>query len=120
MMVKRKMKPEKRTEKRVPSIFAINIKHNDRFFSGISQNISKNGIYVEAIEMKRIKNREISLTLAIDRKLYQLKGEVKWTRSLASKKSKKALIGMGIRLSEAPADYLNYVEYIKRSSREIH
>ena len=113
----KKTKANKRAEPRIPSVLTTNIKYNDKIFSGITQNISKNGIYIEAIEMSSTKNREISLILAADRSIFQLKGEIMWTQPLSGKRSKKTLTGMGIKLSEVPSGYLNYVEYIKYSNR---
>jgi hypothetical protein len=113
----KKMKPDNRTEERVPSILTISLKYDDRIFSGITQNISKNGIYIEAIEMNSSKNREISIMVAAEKNLYQLKGEIMWTHPLSDKTSEKSLTGIGIKLSEVSAGYLNYVEYLKHSNQ---
>ncbi|MCK4836048.1 MAG: PilZ domain-containing protein [Candidatus Aminicenantes bacterium] len=114
------MKPNNRAEERIPSILTINLKYNDRIFSGMTQNISKNGIYIEAIEMNSSKNRELSIMVAAEKSLFQLKGEIIWTQPLSCKSSEKSLTGIGIKLSEVSPGYLNYVEYLKYRNRNNH
>lgn len=83
---------------------------------GIISNISKNGVFIESNNTLDISS-EISLVLAIYNELYPLKGEVRWVKRPGDKVPEDIPIGMGIRIVEAPVEYLNYVEYIKYQSR---
>lgn len=102
-----------RGELRLNYCLTINIKYNGRVFSGITQNISKNGMYIEAIDIKSSKDQELSIIAAVERSLYQLRGEIAWIKNLPIKTTKKSLQGIGIKLTEAPVEYLNYIEYLK-------
>lgn len=83
---------------------------------GIIANISKNGFFIESNRILDISS-EISLVLAIYNELYSLKGEVRWVKRPGDQFPEDIPTGMGIRIVEAPVEYLNYVEYIKYQSR---
>lgn len=83
---------------------------------GIIANISKNGFFIECNRILDISS-EISLVLAIYNELYPLKGEVRWVKRPGDQFPQDIPAGMGIRIVEAPVEYLNYVEYIKYQSR---
>jgi hypothetical protein len=109
------MNSNNRGEPRLNHSLTVNIRYNGQVFSGITQNISKSGMYIEAIDIKSSKSQELSIVAAVDRNLYRMKGEIAWTRNLPIKASKKSMQGIGIKLVEAPTEYLNYVEYLKYS-----
>jgi len=110
------MNSNKRGEPRLNYSLTVNIKYNGQVFSGITQNISKSGMYVEAIDIKSAKSQELSIVAAVERNLYRMEGEIAWTRNLPIRASKKSIQGIGIKLIEAPSEYLNHVEYLKYSA----
>jgi len=110
------MKSNKRGDPRLNYSLTVNIKYNGQVFSGITQNISKSGMYIEAIDIKSAKSQELSIVAAVERNLYRMEGEIAWTRNLPIKAAKKSIQGIGIKLIEAPTEYLNYVEYLKYSA----
>ncbi len=105
-----------RVEPRLNYCLTINVKYKGHVFSGITQNISKNGMYIEAIDIKSSKDQELSIIAAVERSLYQLRGEIAWIKNLPINTTKKSLQGIGIKLTEAPAEYLNYIGYLKYSA----
>lgn len=106
----------KRIEKRLDkSLLAYSDGEGDALL-GIISNISKNGIYIETNTAVDPEN-EISFVLAVYNELYHLKGEVRWTKHPEESSPEDIQPGMGIRITEAPVEYLNYVEYIKYQSR---
>lgn len=79
---------------------------------GVISNISRNGIYVESSVVYNPES-ELSLVLAVFNELYHVKGVVRWVKRPGDKLPTDIPIGMGIRITEAPDDYLNYVEYLR-------
>jgi len=122
-MLKRKtltQQEDKRTEIRVPINLTVNIRYNGQVYSGQTQNISKYGMYIETIGLSGKKDREISIMMAADGTLHRLEGEIVWINRKSPKKTEKSLRGIGVRLTEAQADYLNYIEYLKHDSQFVH
>jgi hypothetical protein len=109
------MNKDNRKEVRLPHSLTVNIRNNGQMFSGITQNISKNGMYIEAIDFESFQDRELSIVAAIERNLYYLKGEIAWTRNLPLRESPNTMQGVGVKLIEAPSAYLNYVEYLRHA-----
>lgn len=111
------MKTNGRIEERILSNLTTNVRYSENVYSGEVRNISKNGLYIEAINILIGKIQEIQILLAIDKELLTLHGEIVWHKALLCKSSENTLEGIGIRISEAPAEYLNYVEYLKHLNR---
>ncbi|MCP5108044.1 MAG: hypothetical protein GY950_31950 [bacterium] len=110
----------KRIEKRLDKSLLAYSDGNGSDLLGIISNISKNGIFIETNSIEELKS-EISFVLAVYNDLYQLKGEVRWAKHPGDRDPVDIPSGMGIRITEAPVEYLNYVEYIKYQSRHsIH
>lgn len=109
----------KRSEKRVKKNLLV-YKDNGGFeLLGVSANISKNGLFVESPYTVAL-DSEIKLTVAIDNELFKIKGEIRWNKRPGDKYPQHIPAGMGIRITEAPAEYLNYVEYIKHQCSGIY
>lgn len=122
-MLKRKSpvsQDDKREEIRIPINLTVNIRCNGKVFSGQTQNVSKYGMYIEAINFTGKKDREISIMMAADNILHRLEGEIVWVNRKSSTKSEKAFRALGVRLTEAQVDYLNYIEYLKHDSQFVH
>ncbi len=106
----------KRIEKRLEKSLLAYADSDGSELMGVISNISKNGIYIETKTAARL-DSEISFVLAVYNELYHLKGEVRWAKSPADRFPEDIPPGMGVRITEAPVEYLNYVEYIKYQSR---
>ena len=89
----KKMNSNNRNEPRLNHSLTVNIKYNGQVFSGITENISKSGMYIEAIDINSSKNQELSIMAAVDRNLFRMKGEIAWTRNLLEKNSKRPYRG---------------------------
>ncbi len=104
-------------DKRYNKKFIINIDHNGTEQIGITSNISENGIYIELNE--NIPNNSIIiLLLAIDDELYEMRGEVKWSKRVSEKDAPHVLKGMGVKIVEANPEYINYVKCLKYDNSE--
>ena len=111
------MKTNGRTEERIMSNLTTNVRYEGNVYSGEIQNISKQGMYIEAIGITIKKSPEILILLAAEKSLYKLKGEIRWSKTLRCRSDEKSLYGMGIKITEAQSEYLNYVEYLKHLNR---
>jgi Tfp pilus assembly protein PilZ len=106
----------KRIEKRLEKSLLAYLDGDSDALLGVISNISKNGIYIETNTAMELES-EISFVLAVYNELYHLKGEVRWIKRPDELSPEDIPPGMGIRITEAPVEYLNYVEYIKYQSR---
>jgi hypothetical protein len=110
------MNSTKRIEKRVKKNLLVYRDNGGFELLGVSANISKNGLFIESPYTIDI---DSELLLAIDKELFNIKGEIKWFKTPDDKYPEHIPAGMGIRITEAPAEYLNYVEYIKHKDNNI-
>jgi len=106
----------KRIEKRLEKSLLAYSDGDGSDLIGVISNISKNGIFIETRTVEE-PDSEISFVLAVYNELYHLKGEVRWTKHPEDSFPEDIPPGMGIRITEAPVEYLNYVEYIKYQGR---
>ena len=106
----------KRIEKRLEKSLLAYSDGDGSDLIGVISNISKNGIFIETRTVEE-PDSEISFVLAVYNELYHLKGEVRWTKHPEDPLPEDIPPGMGIRITEAPVEYLNYVEYIKYQGR---
>lgn len=83
---------------------------------GVISNISKNGLFIET-HSTFLPETEISFVLAVYSELYRLKGEVRWAKHPGDAYPLELPAGMGIRITEAPVEYINYVEFVKYQMR---
>ncbi len=102
-----------RSETRYEKNLTASIKYEDKVFSCITKNISKSGIYLEAIGFDLKTERDISISIVGDDTLFELKGEVIWSRMISAEPSLSKIVGLGINLTEVPPEYLNYIDYLK-------
>lgn len=112
------MQSLKRIEKRVKKNLLVYRNNGGFELLGVSANISKNGLFIESPYTIDIAS-EILLAIAIDKELYKIKGEIRWIKTTNDKYPEHIPAGMGIRITEAPADYLNYVEYMRHQNNYI-
>ena len=109
---------KKRTESRLKKSLLAYTNKDDFELLGVISNISRNGIFIESSKNFDLGN-EISFVLAIYDELYDLKGEIRWKKTEDNHEIANISTGLGIRLTEAPVEYLNYVEYIKYQMRNL-
>ena len=102
----------KRIEKRVEKNLLVYRDNGDFELLGVSANISKYGLFIESPYMIDI-DSELLLAIAVEKELFKVKGEIRWLKSPDDEYPEHIPAGMGIRITEAPAEYLNYVEYLK-------
>jgi hypothetical protein len=108
------MEQDKRKEKRIKKNLLVYSDNGSFDLLGVSANISKNGVFIEAPQPGSAEN-EVSIVIAVDNELFKLKGEVQWLKGPGDREPAHIPSGMGIRITEAPAEYLNYVEYLKHT-----
>lgn len=111
------MRTNCRVEVRIPSNLTANVRYLGNVHSGEVRNISKRGLYLEAIDITIGTEQNIQIWLAVENELFTLNGDVVWFKALPCKSSQNTLHGIGIRIHEAPAEYLNHVEYLKHLNR---
>ncbi len=83
---------------------------------GVISNISRTGLFLETRNVFD-PDSHISFVLAVYNDRYELEGEVMWSKRPGEVQPKDIPHGMGIRIVDAPQEFLNYVEYIKYQSR---
>lgn len=101
----------KRKDERLQKKLMVSIDDEGADTLGLTNNISKNGLRVNS-NKKLKEHREILVSIAVPGEVFNLKGEVIWCKESATKND-NIPDSIGIRIIEAPAEYLNYIEYIK-------
>lgn len=105
---------EKRSEERVKKNVLVYSNNGSLELLGISANLSRNGVYIESPNPGiGLVNGEVSIIIAVDEEEYNIKGEIRWLKQPGDKEPEHVPSGLGIRIVEAPAEYLNYVEYLR-------
>ncbi len=100
---------KQRREHRVEKKLMISFEGNDFDNLGVTEDISKFGMKVAA-RKELPTHQEVEISIAIPGEVYKLKGEVVWCRGPSDNDIPDEI---GIKITEAPPDYLNYVEFIK-------
>jgi len=100
-----------RSEGRFNKNLTASVRYKERVFSCITKNISRTGLYVEAIGLDLNSDREVSISLVGEDSLFKLGGEIIWNRTIPSGQGLASIEGLGIKITSAPTDYLNFVEY---------
>ena len=103
---------EKRGEKRIKKKLLLNINGEDFVELAITSDISKNGLFIESANILPL-NKEIVVLLKTEEDLFDLTCEVKWIKRPSKLFFKDKKGGMGVKIIEAPVEYLNYVAYTK-------
>jgi len=101
---------QKRNEKRKDLKLKVLFGENDCENVGFTSNISKHGMYIES-ESARAYEHEILLMLNANEQVFRLRGEVRWRMEApAPGHGGKIIEGMGVKIVDAPQEYLNLVE----------
>lgn len=101
---------QKRIEKRKQVKLMVLFGDNKCEHVGFTSNISKHGMYIES-DITHPFKREILMMLTANSQVFNLRGEVRWRMESPSPgKGGKIKEGMGVKIIEAPQEYLSLVE----------
>lgn len=100
-----------RSEGRFNKNLTASIRYKDRVFSCVTKNISRTGLYIEAIGLNLNNDRNVSVSLVGEDSLFKLGGEIIWNKTIPCEPGLSSIEGLGIKITDAPVDYLNFVEY---------
>ncbi len=89
------------------------ISFNDNGFDGLglTKNISKDGLCVSS-EVQLPAHQELVLSIALPGNVLNLKGEVAWSKDTGGL-NEDVPDQIGIKILNAPPEYMDYVEFIK-------
>ncbi len=104
---------KRRNDERIKKKLVVSFSDNGFAGLGMTSDLSKSGICV-SVEQDFPAHSEILLSIAIPGDLFDLKGEVIWCSESGEKKTGIPDL-MGIRLTEAPPEFINYVEYSRHN-----
>ncbi len=100
-----------RSEGRFNKNLTASVRYKEKVFSCVTKNISRTGLYVEAIGLDLNSDRNVSISLVGEDSLFKLGGEIIWNRTIPCEPELASIEGLGIKITDAPTDYLNFVEY---------
>jgi Tfp pilus assembly protein PilZ len=101
----------KRKEERVNKKLIVSF--DDKGFDnlGLTKDISKFGMCIDS-NKKIPETQEIVVSIAVPGEVFNLKGEVIWCKESGDQES-NIPDSIGIKIIEAPSEYLNYIEFVK-------
>jgi hypothetical protein len=102
---------EKRRVKRIRKKLMVGFSDNGFDGLAMTENISREGLCVES-DIELPPHKEIILSVAVPGGIFNLRGEVVWYKSSGDIADDVPDL-IGIRLTEIPAEYQDYVEYIR-------
>ena len=105
------MENEKRVETRLEKKLLVNIDKGGFDSIGLTANISKTGMFIATTEVFPI-NCEVQILIGIADETYTVKGLVIWSQEWENGASNDVQAAVGVRILEAPPQYLNYVEKV--------
>ena len=94
-----------RSAYRIPIRLNLRYKENGRYYSGITKNLSENGIFVISDEVTIIDTPLITIELPVKKSMLKLSG--KRVRSIHVTPNKS---GFGVLLDNPPLEYTDYIE----------
>ena len=104
---------KKKRAQRVKKKLMVSFSDNGFDGLGMTENISGDGLCVES-DIEFPTQHEIILSIAVPGEIFSLKGEVVWYKE-CRKKGVDIPDLMGIRLTDTPMEYVNYIEYIRHN-----
>ncbi len=103
-----------RKEERVKKKYMVNLIDEGVDALALTKDLSKSGINISA-EVELPAKREITLSIAVPGEIFQVKGEVMWCKDSGDEKN-NVPESIGIKIVEAPPEYLNFVEFLRHQS----
>ena len=101
----------KRKNKRIKKKLMVSFSDNGFDELGLSNDLSKEGMCISS-DGDLPAHQEVELSIAVPGDVFTLKGEIMWCRK--TKNSNPDIPDdIGIKILEAPVEYLNYIEFIK-------
>jgi len=104
-----------RREQRLNKKLMISFKENGFDGLGLTLNISRFGMCIYS-ETDLPGNQELALSIAVPGEIFTMKGEVMWSGGLDHELDKLP-DHIGIKITEAPPEYLNFVEFLRHQPR---
>lgn len=98
-----------RSEVRLEKKLLVNIDQEGFESMGLTTNVSKNGISVATTSVLPV-STQVSLQLGVGDETFSLKGEVMWSKEDAAQGNGDTNALTGIKIDEAPDNYLKFVE----------
>ncbi len=106
----------KRKDPRVSKKFIVSFNDNGFEELGLTKNLSKSGICIGS-QKEVPSKKEIIVSIAVPGEVFNLKGEVIWC-SESDDLDDNVPDSIGIKIVEAPVEYLNFVEYMRHQGIE--
>ncbi|UCH92087.1 MAG: PilZ domain-containing protein [Candidatus Aminicenantes bacterium] len=101
----------KRKEPRINKKLMVSFDEEGFDNLGLTKDLSKYGMGISATK-KYPASQEIIVSIAVPGEVFNLKGEVIWCKE-SDKKDSNIPDSIGIKITEAPEEYLNYIEFLK-------
>lgn len=98
-----------RSETRLDKKLLVNVGIKGFESMGLISNISQNGMFITTTEALPV-HTEVSLLVGIADETFPLKGEVMWSHKAPETRPADIPGETGIKITDAPAQYLEYVE----------
>ena len=106
-------KDNKRSETRIIKSLLAYTNTNTPELLGVISNISKSGFLMES-KKTFVPGTPIDFLMSIYSEVYQVSCEVRWIKQSQSDTPGFIPCKMGARITHAPIEYLNFIEYQKR------
>jgi len=98
-----------RNEVRLEKKLLVNIGKDGFESMGLTSNISRNGLFVTTTEVLPAES-EVSILIGVADETFTLKGRVMWSKESTDESTGEAGVATGIQITEAPPQYLEFVE----------
>jgi Tfp pilus assembly protein PilZ len=105
---------DKRKDQRIKKRLMVSFNDDGLEGLGLTSNISESGMCITS-ESGFSSEDEIELSIAVPGEVFQLKGKVMWCTE-STDKADSIPDDIGIKIIEAPPEYQNYIEFVKRHS----
>ena len=99
---------EKRKEPRIKKRVIVKFGENNYERLGFTSNVSSGGLHIASNQILP-SGKEVTILLEDNNRVYNLKGEVRWSIKYPSHFYSYMLSGMGIKLKDIPADFKEYI-----------
>lgn len=105
-----------RKDKRIEKKFIVSFNKEESDELGVTRNLSRSGVCIDSETIPSMR-KEVAIDIAVPGEIFHLKGEVIWCKE-PEDKNDTVPDSIGIKITEAPVEYLNFVEYIRHQGIE--